>query len=453
MSSLPQVTTHPEAHEPRPLTADFASAQIAMFRGDAVGKIVQNAVSAQGADAISMDRDIINAIDESVSERLDTWGVTNQKHSGRCWEFAGLNVLRARMIHDLNLDDFAFSQNYIAFFDKLEKANHVLTLAIEMADQPDSAEDVRDLFKELGDGGFWTQFLDIVHKYGLVPVWAMPDTESSGNTDQMNRALTALLRRSIGRIRRAYRSTPIDLDDIRTSTMKEIWRILAIHLGTPPTSFVWQYRDKDKNFHSEGEMTPLDFARKYVPGDITDYVALTHDPREEHPEGRRYVIEHTPYMEGGTPYTHVTAPIEDLKRAAIASIREGEPVWFSCDVNQQFDRKSGIWDAHLHDYDALYGLSFQMSKADRMRLHHTAPTHAMVFTGVDLVDGKPRRWRVENSWGDEVGKKGFFTMNDSWFNEYVFQVIVAPRHLTEAQRRAAHEEPILIPHWDALTSF
>lgn len=441
------------------LDPSFGADQAQRFRADAVARIVQNAVSAQGADAVSLDRDAVNRIDESTSDRLDTWKVTNQKHSGRCWEFAGLNVLRARMISELNVDDFEFSQNFVAFHDKLEKANHVLVRSMETASLPLDDEEVRSILnKSATDGGYWHQFVDLVRKYGLVPVWAMPDTESSGNTDQLNRVLSTLLRRAAGRIRAAAvagtaskvgtPSTPVE--QIRAEAMVDVWRVLAIHLGTPPENFVWQYRDKDKRFHAEGTMTPLDFAERYVSEQLDEYVVLAHDPREENPEGRNYVIVHTPFMVGGAPYSHVTAPIEDLKSAAIAAIRDGEPVWFGCDVTKQFDKKRGIWDVSLHDYDALYSIELGLSKEERMRLRESGLTHAMTFVGVDLVGGKPHRWRVENSWGDEVGRKGFFTMDDSWFDEYVFQVAVAPERLSEKQRAAAATAPIVLPDWDAL---
>ncbi|MFT3942272.1 MAG: C1 family peptidase [Ancrocorticia sp.] len=463
------------------LDPSFGVEQARNFRRDSVARIVQNAVSAQGADAISLDREAVNRIDESTSERLDAWKATDQKHSGRCWEFAGLNILRAKIIAELKLDDFEFSQNFIAFYDKLEKANHLLVRAIETCDDSLDSEDVRDLLDSAApDGGYWAQFVDLVRKYGVVPVWAMPDTQPAGNTLELNRALSTVLRRAIGRIRRAATESEAAaesqagteseaaaepqavtepqagparediLDAIRARTIADVWRILAIHLGTPPEQFTWQYRDKEKNFHAEGAMTPREFATKYVPANLDSYVGLTHDPRKENPLGRNYVIDHTPFMEGGTPYTHVSAPIEDLKSAAIAAIRDGEPVWFSCDVKKQFDKDQGIWDATLHDYGVLYGVDLDISKADRMRLRETAPTHAMTLVGVDLVDGQPRRWRVENSWGDKVGRKGFFTMDDSWFDEYVFQVIVAPERLSGEQRAAAQEQPIILPNWDAL---
>lgn len=435
----------------------FSSHQREAFAADSVGRIVQNAVTGTGADKVSVDRDVLNRLDESVSERLDAWPVTDQKHSGRCWAFAGLNVLRARLIKDLKLDDFAFSQNFVAFHDKLEKANHVLARAIAVADHDLDEEEVRIVLEHTGDdGGYWQQFMDLVAKYGLVPVQAMPDTESAGNTAQLNRALSTVLRRAVLGIRQAVTdSDPMEGSDriqtVRNQAMRDVYRVLAIHLGTPPASFTWQYRDKDKAFHNEGELTPVEFAQKVVPATVHGYMALAHDPRAENPVGRKYVIDHTPYMEGGTPYAHLSAPLADLKTAAIAAIRDGEPVWFDCDVARQFDKETGVWDAHLHDYDSLYGVDLTMTKAERMRMREIAPTHAMTLVGVDLVDGRPRRWRVENSWGDEVGRKGFFTMDDSWFDAYVFRVIVAPERLSQAARAEWSAEPIVLPEWDALS--
>ncbi|MDN5995851.1 aminopeptidase C [Acidipropionibacterium jensenii] len=438
------------------LEPSFAAECGQSFDDDPTARIVQNAVTGTGADTVSLDRRIVNQTDDSVCERLDAWTVTNQKHSGRCWEFAGLNVLRARMIKDLNLENFEFSQNFIAFHDKLEKANHTLVRAIATADHDPAEEEVRDILEDVsGDGGYWPQFLDLVRKYGLVPVWAMPDTESAGNTDQLNRALAQVLRRAVLRIRVEItdsdgRERAERIQQEHRQALADVYRVLAIHLGTPPTSFTWQYRDKDKKFHSEGRLTPLEFAARYAPESLDGYLTVGHDPRTENPVGRKYVIDHTPLMEGGTPYAHVTADIKDLKEAAIAAIRDGEPVWFTCDVKQQFDRTGGIWDANLHDYNGLYGIDMSMTKADRMRGRETGPTHAMTLVGVDLVDGEPRRWRVENSWGDEVGKKGFFTMNDSWFDEYVFQVVVAPERVSEEIRQQWQTEPIVLPEWDAL---
>ena len=434
------------------LRTDFSAQQTKEFRRDRLGRIVQNAVTTTSVDTVSLDRDVFNGIDPTTSERLDSWSVTNQRHSGRCWEFAGLNVIRAQVMRNLNIDNLEFSQNHIAFFDKIEKVNFAFARAVETIGLPDGDEQVRDLLGELGDGGYWPQFVDIVGKYGLVPQWAMPDTESSGNTGRMNRALEMIVRRVVGQIRAARGAGDQDtrIAAARQQGLKDAWRVLAIHLGTPPTSFTWQYRDKDKNFHREGTFTPTQFARHIIPGDLGEYATVQHDPRTENPVGRGYVREHTPYMVGRPGYSYVSAGMDDIKALAVESIRAGDPVWFSCDVNAQFDRELGIWDANLHDYEGLYGVELNRSKADRMRLHETSPTHAMTLVGVDLVDGAPVRWRVENSWGEDVGTKGFFTMNDNWFDEYVFEVVVPRSRLSQAQRDALDGELTVMPYWDVL---
>ena len=436
--------------EPFVLDASFSAFRAESFANDVTGRLVQNAVTGTGADTVSLDRTVVNGIDETTSERLDSWKVTDQKHSGRCWEFAGLNVLRAKVIDELKVDDLEFSQNYIAFFDKLEKA------AIATASRDADEEEVRAIMDNPAeDGGWWMQFTDLVAKYGVVPSWVMPDTESAGNTLQMNRALSTVLRRAIGKIRDAATNSDANegasqMEAARSEALSAVWRILAIHLGTPPTSFTWQYRDKDKNFHRKGTYTPLEFAHEIVPQAFEPWVSLGHDPREEHPVGRTYVHEHTPYMEGGTPYWHLSVELDVMKKAVIDSIAAGEPVWFACDVKKQFDKDLGIWDAKLHDYEALYGIDMEMSKAERLRLRESGGTHAMTVVGVDLVDGVPVRWRVENSWGDEVGRKGFFTMNDSWFDEYVYNVIVPRSRVSEEIAKACDQEPIVLPEHDMM---
>ena len=438
------------------LDASFSALRAESFANDVTGRLVQNAVTGTGADIVSLDRTVVNGIDETTSERLDSWKVTDQKHSGRCWEFAGLNVLRAKVIDELKVDTLEFSQNYIAFFDKLEKANHTLARAIATASHDADEEEVRAIMDyPAEDGGWWMQFTDLVAKYGVVPSWTMPDTESAGNTLQMNRALSTVLRRAIGRIRDAATNSDVaeraaQMEAARSEALSAVWRILAIHLGTPPTSFTWQYRDKDKNFHRKGTYTPLEFAHEIVPQAFEPWISLAHDPREEHPVGRTYVHEHTPYMEGGTPYWHLSVELDVMKKAVIDSIAAGEPVWFTCDVKKQFDKDLGVWDANLHDYEALYGVDMEMSKAERLRLRESGGTHAMTVVGVDLVDGVPVRWRVENSWGDEVGRKGFFTMNDSWFDEYVYNVIVPRSRVSEEIAKACDQEPIVLPEHDMM---
>jgi bleomycin hydrolase len=229
-----------------------------------------------------------------------------------------------------------------------------------------------------------------------------------------------------------------------------VYRILSIHLGTPPERFVWQWKDKSGKFHREAGMTPSRFAAKYVGVPLDGYVCLVNDPRPQHAYGRTYSVEYLGNVVGGEQIVYLNVDVDTMKRAAVRTLKGGEPVWFGCDVRKQMDRERGIWDARLQDYEEIYGTTFGMDKAARLQYGEARMTHAMLFTGVDLVNGKPRRWRVENSWGEEHGQKGFFLMNDSWFDEYMFEVAVRRDHLPAKLREAADRRPVMLPPWDPM---
>ena len=347
------------------------------------------------------------------------------------------------------MESVELSQSFVYFHDKLEKAAAFLARAIADAERPRGDREVTAALREpIGDGGWWPEFARIVAKYGMAPHDAMPDTDSATNSATMNDHLATVLRRAALRLRAAVADGG-DPEPIRAAAMEDVHRVLVIHLGTPPSEFVWQYRDKDKAFHRVGTMTPREFAERYATG-LEEFVVVAHDPRPEIPLNTRFGIDRTDIMVGEPTQEHVTAELSVLKAAAIAAIRDGEPVWFACDVAKQRDKDAGIWDAALHDYEGLYGVELSMTKAERLVARESALTHAMCLTGVDLLDGAPRRWRVENSWGDKVGEKGFHTMNDSWFDEYVFQVVVRASRLPEEVRAALEADPVILPSWDPM---
>ena len=421
----------------------------AAFLADPAARMAGNAVATTDVEQVSLDRAVVTSIDTSVSDLVPDASITDQKQSGRCWAFAGLNVLRASMIKDLELDSLELSQSFPFFYDKLEKANAFLTRVIAEADRPlDDREVVASLYSPIPDGGWWPEFARLVAKYGLVPAYAMPDTVSAGDSEAMNEHLATLLRRTALRLRAAV-ADGVDPEPLRVAALEQVHRMLCIHLGPPPEEFVWQYRDKNKEFHRVGTLTPRQFAQRYVTG-VEEFVVLAHDPRPEIAVNTRYGMGRSDVMVGEPVQDHVTAELEVLKAAAIAAIQDGEPVWFACDVARQRDKKAGIWDAALHDYKGLYGVELSMTKAERLVARESALTHAMCLTGVDLVDGVPRRWRVENSWGDKLGDKGFHTMSDSWFDEYVFEVVVRASRLPEEVRAALETEPVILPSWDPM---
>jgi len=424
------------------------------LRGDPSYRLARNAVTKVGADEAALDRDVVSNADWTFSTWLDDWAVTNQKKSGRCWMFAALNLFRASVMKRLNVKKFEFSQNYTLFWDKFERANWFLECIIETASR--DLDDRRVAFLldyPIDDGGQWNMFINLVNRHGLVPKDLMPETQSSSNTSRMNAVLKGFLRRFAGDLRQSIEggASVEDAREMKDGQLATIWRVLCTHLGEPPSSFMWQYNDKDRAFHREGEMTPVQFAERYVDQSMADFVCLVHDPRPEHPFGKTYTVEYLGNIVGGKEVVYLNVDTDTMKRAAVETLESGDPVWFGCDVGKQFQRQVGIWDANLFDFDGLYGEAEGMTKTDRLHLHHTAMTHAMLFTGVDVLEGAPRRWRVENSWGEDgVGRKGFQLMNDNWFDEYVFEIAAHRDRLPSELQSALSEPPTVLPPWDPM---
>jgi bleomycin hydrolase len=425
------------------------------FRTNPVYRVAQNAVTQTSVDDIALNREIVTSIDHSFSITLDDWSVTHQKRSGRCWMFAGLNLCRPGAMARLNLKAFEFSQNYLLFWDKLEKANYFLEAILETADRPADERTVHWLLGNLlSDGGQWNMFVNLIRKYGVVPKSTMPETESSSNTMSMNAALKMKLREGARTLRNAI-ADGVTMDDARETKhaiLNVIYRILAIHLGTPPTTIDWQWLDKDRTFHRDGTLTPQQFAARYITLPLDEYVCLVHDPRETSPYGRTFTVEYLGNVWEGGITRYLNVPIDVLKDIAMRTLLDGEPVWFGCDVGKMMRRDPGIWDAKLFDYESVYDTAFTLNKAERLVYRQTQMTHAMLFTGVDIVDEMPRRWRVENSWGEDNGQKGFYLMNDSWFDEYLFEIAARRSYLPAALRAALEEAPIVLPAWDPMGS-
>ena len=432
---------------------------LAEFQSDFTAKpsnrLMQNAVTQHDINDIALDRSIVTGATHTFSTVLDDWAVTNQAKSGRCWMFAGLNLFRAASRNVLNVKQFEFSQNYLMFWDKLERANFLLEAVIETADRPIDDRTVAWLLqRSINDGGQWDMFVNLVKKHGVVPKSVMPETESSSNSERMNSTLNYQVRQGAKRLRDLYASEA-GLDEMRQvkkDTLKVVYRVLSIHLGTPPSRFTWQWTDRDGLFHRDGEMTPLQFAEKYVVTPIDDFICLVHDPRETSPMGRTFTVAYLGNMVDGAPVKYLNVDIQLMRDIALRLLREGEPVWMGCDTGKQMHRQLGIWDAKLFDYPGVYGADFSLDKAGRLEYHQTRMTHAMVFTGVDVIDGRPRRWRVENSWDDKAGDKGFFLMNDSWFDEYMFEIAAPKEYLPADLQRALELEPIVLPPWDPMGS-
>ena len=424
------------------------------FDSDPSATVAQNAVSNADLSTLALRRDLVQDMDFSFSTKLDDWNATNQRRSGRCWLFAALNLFRVGAMKKMNLKKFEFSQAHIHFWDKLERANHFLEAILETSDRPVDDRTIHFLLSDpIGDGGQWNMATNLIRKHGLVPMSAYPESHSSSNTRSMNTVLKDILRTTANEIRKILDDGGSNNEARRhkEGRMKEIWRVLCIHLGTPPEKFDWQWRDKDNEFHRKGTMTPLEFVDEYVEVDWEEYICIVNDPRNEY--YRTYTVDFLQNVAGGPPVVYLNVPSNEMKDITQRLLEDGIPVWMGCDVGKNMARKRGLWDAELYDLKRLYGIQFGMEKADRLRFGQTMMTHAMLFTGVDVVDGKPRRWRVENSWGSEdSGEKGFYTMNDNWYDEHMFEIAAPKDYLTDEMKSGLKGDPIVLPAWDPMGS-
>ena len=416
--------------------------------------LARNAATQVGIQAASLNREKIQHTSTAVSHRLDDWKATSQKKSGRCWLFSSLNFLRSRARESLGVKNFEFSQSYVFFWDKFERANWFLTDIIATSDEPVDGRLVQFLLGDvLGDGGQWDMAVSVYMKYGLVPKEVMPESEASTNSRPMNARLRAVLHIGALRLREAIAAgaSAAEVDTQRRKILADVWKILVVCLGEPPVRFNWQWRDDEGNFHRDGEITPHEFYERHVGVDLSEYICLVDDPRPENPKGSMETVEHLGNVVGGRPIRYLNAPVDEIKRIAAAQIAAGEPVWFGADVSQPYDRGLGFFVTGIHDYDGLFDVDFSSTKLERVRSGESAMDHAMLFTGVDLDEaGQPRAWRVENSWGDEPGDSGFFTMDDQWFTDNVFEVVVPKSALPEDLAAAVDSEPIVLPAWDPM---
>lgn len=423
------------------------------FDAESSNKVAQNAVTNVQLPDLTLNRDLVQDIDDSFSTKLDDWKVTAQMRSGRCWLFATLNLLRVGAMKKMKLKNFEFSQAHIHFWDKFERANHLLESIIETSDRPVDDRTIHFLLSDpIGDGGQWNMATNLIRKHGLVPKSAYPESNSSSATRWMNAELKNILRSSACEIR-AIVDGGGSVEEAREHKEKriaDIWNMLCIHLGTPPKTFNWQWRDKDGDFHRNGRMTPQQFAAEFVDIDWEDYVCIVNDPRNEYYQ--TYTVDFLQNVAGGPPVVYLNVPSKEMKAITQKLLEDGMPVWMGCDVGKEMDRKRGLWDADLFDVEGLYGIEYGMDKADRLRHNQTMMTHAMLFTGVDVVNGRPRRWRVENSWGQDTGQKGYYTMNDSWYDQYMFEIAAPKDYLTEKMLEGLETEPVVLPAWDPMGS-
>ena len=453
--TVPKRKPRRPAAPPAKLTRPMIQQMRQDFQSKPIYSVMQNAITHTSVDGLAWRHDVTKDAEHSYSIKLDKWTATNQKGSGRCWMFAAMNLFRVGAMKKLKLKNFEFSQNYPLFWDKMEKANFFLEAMIETADRDIDDRTVKHLLHHpVDDGGQWNMFISLVRRHGLVAKTVMPETQSSSSTGSMNNILIRKLRLGAKVLRdmHADGAKGAQLRVAKAEILSEVHRVLCIHLGTPPEKFDWQWTDKSGKLHRQRGMTPNRFAETYVTVDIDDYVCLVHDPRPTSPVGRTFTVEYLGNVVGGQRVIYLNIDVELMKRIAMKTLQDGEPVWFGCDVGHMMHRDTGLWDAEVQDFESIYDMGLSMDKAARLHYGSTAMSHAMLFTGVDIVGGKPRRWRVENSWGTDKANAGFWRMNDSWFNEHMFEIAAKSKYLPIKLRDALKKKPIVLPAWDPMGS-
>ena len=436
------------------LEQNFTDKLYAAYEANPKFAAMENAISHNGLLASLEKRSAAVENTPIFSLDLTKDKVSDQKASGRCWMFAALNTFRHKMIAGFQLEDFELSQAHTFFWDKYEKSNWFLEQVIATVDQELTSRKVKFLLDTpQQDGGQWDMVVSLFEKYGVVPKSVYPESISSSNSRELNQILNKLLRQDAQILRelRAEGAESAELQTKKEELLQEVFNFLAMNLGLPPRQFDFAYRDKDNHFHSESGLTPLTFYQKYVDLKLDDYVSIINAPTADKPYGRSYTVEMLGNVVGSKPVRYLNVEMDRLKELAIAQMQAGETVWFGSDVGQSSNRKAGVMAEGLHDFTASMDIRLTQDKAGRLDYSESLMTHAMVLTGVDLDEnGKAKKWKVENSWGEKVGNKGYFVASDAWMDEYTYQIVVRKEFLTAAELAAYEAEPIVLAPWDPM---
>lgn len=424
------------------------------FDANSTNQVIKGAIAKVGIDDASLDNNVLRRHSFEFSNETKRGTITNQKSSGRCWMFAALNTARVDTMNKLNMESFEFSQNYTLFWDKLEKANYFLDSILETLDEAQDSRIISHLLMDpVQDGGQWDMFSGLLEKYGAVPKSVMPETFHSSNTRKLNAVLTSKLREFAYQLREGHKAG-LSLNELtakKETKLYFIYSVLVKSLGEVPETFTYTYRDKDGEYRHIQDSTPQDFFKEYVGWDLTNLVSLLNAPTKDKPLGRAYTVKYLGTVKEAKPIQYINVPIQALKEAAVASIKDGQPVWFGCDVGKMLIRDVGIMDEKSYSYELTLGEGNGLTKAQRLDYGDSLLTHAMVFVGVDLDEqGQPLTWKVENSWGDKAGKKGIYSMSDKWFEEFNYQIAVDKKYVSEKWLKALDEPIIALEPWDPM---
>lgn len=423
------------------------------FTATPATKAIQNVLTTnENIKSLALNRDLQGKVDHYFKYRVSVKGITDQKSSGRCWMFTSMNVMRPLAMEKYGLDKFDFSHNYLYFWDLFEKSNLFLENIITTGKTSLDDRTVNEYFKTpVGDGGVWNLYFNAAEKYGVVPQDVMPETAQSNNTSQFVKILNERLRKGGYDLREmtAGGKKVGDLRQQKKAILADVYRILALCLGEPPTTFTWRYKNKKGEVKELKNYTPKQFYNDIKPENYTpeNYIMIMNDPTRAY--YKMYEIQNNRNTVEGINWTYLNLPTEDIKKAALASIKANEPMYASCDVGKQSNRETGVLDPKMYDYESLFGVKLEMEKKARILTQQSGSTHAMTLVGCDVDENdKPVKWEFENSWGEAAGNKGYLTFTDSWFNEYLFRVVIERKYLDAKAIESLKQKPIQLPVWD-----
>lgn len=420
---------------------------------DATNNVLKNSVAQVGIFNASENPEAKTILNPSFNVTVDTGKVTNQKHSGRCWLFSALNTLRNDFALKNNLKDFELSQNYLSFWDRLEKSNYFYQDILETAKLPVEDRKVNSLFSNPnGDGGLWQFATNLIRKYGVVPNYVMPETAVSDNTTEFDAILNKMLRKNGIELRQMVqdKATESEIEQRVSDMLSEVYKLCVYSFGVPPTEFELSLHTDNDKLIEENNITPKEFLKRYFDMDISNYADISNAPQANKPYNHVYAVDTDENMVGGETQKFLNLPMERLQELAIQQLKSNTPIWFGNDVLEDSDRNKGYLMGNLYQYDKMFGIDSQMNKTDRLDYQQAEVSHAMTITGVNLVNGQPNRWKVENSWGEDVGEKGYFIMDQKWFEDYVYDVVIDKKFLTKEELAEYEQEPEVLPAWDAL---
>lgn len=423
------------------------------FKPERETKAIQNILTNnKDIRSNALNHELQGKIDHYFQYRVEVKGITDQKSSGRCWMFTSMNVLRPSVMEKYELSSFDFSHNYLYFWDIFEKSNLFLENIIATTQLPYDDRLVVELLKApVGDGGVWNLYYNVAAKYGVVPQEVMPETAHSDNTSQMVSLINERLRGGAYHLREiaSQRKPKIDLSTGKKDILSDVYRILALCLGEPPTQFTWRYKDKNNDVKELKDYTPAQFYKDITPADYSpeNYIMIMNDPTREY--HKLYEIENYRNTHEGVNWIYLNLPNEDIKKAALTSIKNNEAMYASCDVGKQFNRTTGILDPTMYDYESLLGVKFDMDKKARILTRQSGSSHAMALIGCDTDENdNPVKWEFENSWGASSGNKGYLTFTDAWFDEYMFRVVIHRKYLNQKAIKSLDQKPVKLPMWD-----